>query len=1172
MPDFDCELPVVVTELDDNLLSGEILFFNELAALAQADTALVHQLARNVQMVVKDCRPLDWFRRRSNLELDVVSVSLEIEPTRKAALRFTPVSLTFHAVVWPQAGYEIAYVPVLGIEHLAKDRTLLLEQLPEQIRFAVQRRQMNGSLRALVETARVTNVRVLKHLTSLTLKTPKEIQQAEGERERGSVLKTCATRLKPSSLAPAFQQDALIERLGQALGGERKRSVLLIGPSGVGKTAIYHEVIRRRTQFDLRGVEFWQSSGARLVAGTCGYGMWQKRCRELCDEVARKRVLLHLGGLVELLEAGRGGGSSQGIANYLRPRIERGELQVIVECTPEQFAVVERNHPSLLQTLWDMRIEEPNETDGRSILQAFADSQADSAAKISAAALDVLDRHHRRYATYSVFPGRPLRFLRNLLDDSCAAKPTTAEQTKADQVIDEGAVTRAFSRETGLPRVLLDDAEQLDVELVEQWFRGRVIGQTVAVQLLVDLLAAVKTRLSRPQRPIASLVFVGPTGVGKTEMAKAIAEFLFSSLDMRELRRHLSETKSSTNTRDDDEPIAPVARPKTPRMVRIDMSEYSDFHAIDRLVGGESGGEGLLTSTVRDQPFGVVLLDEFEKAHPRFFDILLQVLGEGRLTDAAGRVADFRNSLIIMTSNLGAQSLKRGQVGFDNTATSSDVLASHYTRELESFVRPEFFNRIDRVVPFQPLDRENLDQIARREWDLVQRRDGLQYRSVRLDLGDAALKQIVTSGFDPRYGARPLKRAIEQLALLPMSHGLNRYADDLNLTVDVGCDAGEIGVKVRAVDGQARTVGATDRDAGEPAISLARRTCELRRAVQRIDVGPVATETRNEIFRLDRSLAAAIKQKRAPEPHVAKRYGLLDGFLKNLDRLSGDIVSLEDDTLLRLYGDEPVDIAAGAELLETLQEDWNRLLLDAFALSFRDADKAVTLAIYGENSGTARKLAAAYLMVSEAHELAARLYLLKSPQGDLDQHLTSKQFWIAKPEKKQERGNLQANAEPEADRVSEDEPTTTLIGHVVTPADIEEHMTANVVGVALRFSGPLAYPIFEAERGVHVFIQGSETYRCLVDIDDEQLEARTVHARSGKPRIVQYKPPVGADRRHVVDQYVITRKYNRPKQVVEDIHLQQSVRWADRTINKLLPELIRARLLRMAKSQVCDDV
>ncbi len=287
---------------------------------------------------------------------------------------------------------------------------------------------------------------------------------------------------------------------------------------------------------------------------------------------------------------------------------------------------------------------------------------------------------------------------------------------------------------------------------------------------MVDLLATVKASLTRPNRPIASLLFIGPTGVGKTEMAKALAEYFFSD---------------------------------RARLTRFDMSEFAGPAAVERLIGTSHGNEGLLTAKVREQPFSVILFDEFEKVHPAFLDLLLQVLGEGRLTDAAGRLADFSNTIVIMTSNLGTASFGRGNFGLNRTTgpsgpTGQPDAERHFTDEVRDFVRPELFNRIDRIVPFLPLERDVIEQIARREIELVAQRDGVKLRGMTLRLSAEVLTHLAKSGYDIRYGARPLKRAVERELLAPLADAVNAYSPDLPLEADATAENGAIRITVRA--------------------------------------------------------------------------------------------------------------------------------------------------------------------------------------------------------------------------------------------------------------------------------------------------------------------------------------------------------------------------------------
>src|SRR5262249_33382014 len=364
---------------------------------------------------------------------------------------------------------------------------------------------------------------------------------------------------------------------------------------------------------------------------------------------------------------------------------------------------------------------------------------------------------HRRYATYSAYPGRPLRFLENLLRDGPKEQPISEED-----------VYLAFTRETGLPRSIIDPVVPLEVTEVHKWFSSRVVGQSEAVNLVVDLLATVKAGLTRPNRPIASLLFIGPTGVGKTEMAKALTEFLFGSRD---------------------------------RLTRFDMSEFADPVSVRRLVGGAFGSEGLLTAKVREQPFSVLLLDEVEKADGSFFDLLLQALGEARLTDAGGRLAAFRNTVVILTSNLGAESYRKGSTGFVGGTPTKAEATEHFARAVEQFLRPEMFNRLDRIVPFAPLDAATIRTIANREAQNVQSRDGVRFRDVAMTTAADLLDHLAAVGFDPRYGARPLKRAMERELLAPLARQMNRHAGNVPLTVAVGVIDGHPEVAVRPVQG-----------------------------------------------------------------------------------------------------------------------------------------------------------------------------------------------------------------------------------------------------------------------------------------------------------------------------------------------------------------------------------
>ncbi|HZZ81245.1 MAG TPA: AAA family ATPase, partial [Gemmataceae bacterium] len=644
MPTIDFRLAAVVQSLGDDVLLEEMLFFPEVSCLGD-DPARLNRVIKNLlTRLVLQSPPLEWSRRRLPGEAEPGHIEISLKPGVRSNAWEEPVTLRLPVVRWthpgPQRGDDlastemhIAFVPALGIEVCASKPETLETTLVSHVRTALMRDKTNASLECLIWLARCNEVQIVPLDCSIEIKTPKEhARELADERDRPkSVLSEVGVDLTTEPLRPAYEMDSLIQRLIETLTGNEPRSVLLVGPSGVGKTAAVHEMVRRRAVFGLGVTPFWATSGARLVAGMSGFGMWQERAANLWREASRLRAILHVGNLLELMEVGKSEHQSQGIASFLRPYLSRGDLLTIAECTPEQLPLIERQEPHLLATFAQIPVTEPPRETAKRIFSQVATAFPSIAVPINGDGLDKLDQLHRRYATYSAYPGRPLRFLQNLMLDRSILLPSPSGRGAGGEgILTAQDVTRAFSRETGLPLSLLDETVPLDLPKARTWFAERVIGQTEPLDLVVDLLATVKAGLTRPRKPIASLLFIGPTGVGKTEMAKALAEYLFGSRE---------------------------------RLTRFDMSEYADPSAVNRLIGGSFLGEGHLTARIREQPFSVLLLDEIEKAHPLLFDLLLQVLGEGRLTDEAGRVADFSNAVVIMTSNLGAESFRQGAFG-----------------------------------------------------------------------------------------------------------------------------------------------------------------------------------------------------------------------------------------------------------------------------------------------------------------------------------------------------------------------------------------------------------------------------------------------------------------------------------------------------------------------------
>jgi len=423
----------------------------------------------------------------------------------------------------------------------------------------------------------------------------------------------------------------------------------------------------------------------------------------------------------------------------------------------------------------------------------------------------------------------------------------------------------------------------MQVPEVRGYFEERLLGQPDAVDALVDLITVVKASLNDPHKPLGSFFFVGPTGVGKTESAKVLAEFLFGGRD---------------------------------RMIRFDMSEYAAADALPRLIGTawKTDSEGELTRRVREQPFCVVLFDELEKAHREVFDALLGVLGEGRLTDASGRSADFRNAIIIMTSNLGAGRREMQAIGFDagsrggsrSAPTAGDErLRAHFTKQAEQFFRPEFFNRIDRIVAFRPLTLDAMRLITRRELGKLLMREGIVRRNLLVEIDDAVIEQLLAQGFHQLYGARPLQREIERMVILPLARllverGAGTARDSFANLLRFGVRDGQIQLSLLPLDipeeaPEAVLAPAPDRRLEGDLQAVLRSIRELRERAADESAGPVVRALRREVSALlRRTNEPTFWDTPAAAREILSRVYQLERVLKRFDELSERAEYLDD--------------------------------------------------------------------------------------------------------------------------------------------------------------------------------------------------------------------------------------------------------------------------------------
>ncbi len=541
---------------------------------------------------------------------------------------------------------------------------------------------------------------------------------------------------RDGELGRARGREAIVNAVVETLEKRSGAGVVLVGAGGVGKTAIVHEVTRRlveRTVTTRRDV--WRIDGNQFIAGMSYVGQWEARARELCTELVETGDVLFVDDLTSLVFAGRHAKGDTHLAMYLEPQLARRELTIVGECTPERFERLREEAPSFAALFDVVQVPPMSERETLPVLlAAVRELEQQSSGVTPRLAPDVmqlaLELSGRFFAGRSL-PGRAVRLVQQVL----AGPGTVEDRVRRYRAKD---VFEAVRRETGLPDFVLGGATPKSRAEISSELSSQVAGQPEAIEAVTDAVLSLQLSVQDPEKPLANYLFIGPTGVGKTETAKALARTLFGSSE---------------------------------RLVRFDMSELADPGSIERLIGSAGGAQGELITALRTQPFCVVLFDEIEKAHPRVFDALLQFLGEGRLSDSTGRTADGRNCVVVMTSNLGVREAAT-QTGF----ARGDVQAAsqHYLSAAKAFFRPELFNRLDRVVPFRSLDKPALRLVVEHALGSLLRRRGLQRGNVLVDVEPELLELLVDQAFDPRYGARPLKRALERQLAVPLAHHLVR--------------------------------------------------------------------------------------------------------------------------------------------------------------------------------------------------------------------------------------------------------------------------------------------------------------------------------------------------------------------------------------------------------------
>ncbi len=545
---------------------------------------------------------------------------------------------------------------------------------------------------------------------------------------------------------PAVARSREVQFLAALLSGHERTQVALVGPAQAGKTAVL-EALLSQAVVPFRQRPVFATSGSALVAGQSGFGQLPQRITEVMRAAELLDAILYFDNLADLF-AGTAGGIED-LAAALRPWLLEGRVRVLGECTAAAFEQFEKRHGTIMACFHRVAVEPLSAEHTREVLRAralHAQRTEPRRPTLQPEAVAPLVELCERYLPDQAFPGKAVR----LFDELRAIHQHDVDQEGRPHRIGTHDVHRAFCLRTGIPMFLLRDDERLRRDTLVGEFRRRVIGQHEAIARVVDTLCTIKARLQPPGKPLANFLFIGPTGVGKTEVAKTLARILFGSPD---------------------------------RMARFDMSEYADPWAAERLIRGTVRDDGELTRRVRQQPFSVLLLDEIEKAHPAVFDLLLQVLGEGRLTDSRGQTTHFGNTIVIMTSNLGAAHRPRGSGTGLHGADERDAAASasaerrHYLDQVDRHFRPEFVNRIDRVIPFASLRADEMHQVAAVSLARIRERAAFAQRGIELEVSATALAELARAGYSPVYGARALRRHLEDHLVAPIAALVSRAGE-----------------------------------------------------------------------------------------------------------------------------------------------------------------------------------------------------------------------------------------------------------------------------------------------------------------------------------------------------------------------------------------------------------
>jgi ATP-dependent Clp protease ATP-binding subunit ClpC len=683
---------------------------------------------------------------------------------------------------------------------------------------------------------------------------------------------------------PAHREQAVASVLTAI---KRKRSVLLVGDVGVGKTTILHGVAAElaKTQREL-----WELSASAVMSGTRYLGDYQTKLDHILQGLKKQRGLLYFTDVWNLLTVGTSANDPSSLFDHVRPKVQAGELQLIGEVTPERFQSMQA--APMLTSLFDVVLVPPlDESQIADVAEKYA---AGRRIGIEPREIRELMALSKRFLPGDHGPGGLVRLIQQIADYQ-------REKIALDEPepIDQSFIEKVFSIYSGLPRFVVSRTMTMPAKQIREWFRERIIGQERAIEAVVEVITLFKAGLHDPNRPIGSLLFVGPTGVGKTELAKALARYLFGS-----------ET----------------------RLLRFDLSEFKDYHAFQLLVGDPEKPlqPARLLDPVRVQPFQVILFDEIEKAHQNVWDMLLQLLDEGHVSPPHGARANFRNTIVIATSNVGSHDAFKQPIGFASGSAAQMVPI----KSLEAVFRPELLNRFQHIVTFDGLTRDSVRKIARREIQHLLAREGIISRNLAVEVGDDVLDALVETGFDREYGARALKRQVQQRVLFPIAGRLMESevppGSIIKLDIRGESEHSKVGVtRVRVLDSETSREHKREQASARASTLQKRSVAELKEGVEALAKRYSQLASSCGVAELARQLNELDAQRLAPH------------FWRNVDTANHALLRIDDikEVLARL---ESLNARLEAMSQELKQPSTRQLEL--IGHSFAEAGEQLTLA------------------------------------------------------------------------------------------------------------------------------------------------------------------------------------------------------------------------------------